>query len=324
MLLGQTIGLLEMESEKLLSRIEQLEEELKYINLLFNAFDSPIYVIDAKDYTVKRANARTGIDIKSVNDKCHCITHNNAKPCKDSEHPCPLEIVKRTKKAAVVEHMHKDKNGNEVNVEVHGHPVFDSDGNVIEMIEYTIDISKRKNAQKIQTILYNVSEAATSTKDINSLYKKVHDFLSEIINVDNFYIAIADNIEKMLSFPFFVDSHDAPPPPQPLGKGLTEYVLNTGKAVLLNKNEILNLNKLGKINIVGSIGEQWMGVPLIRDSQVLGVIAMNSYKDPDRYNTEDLKVMSFVSEQIARAIEYKLINEEKEVERLYLEELFRS
>ena len=92
----------------------------------------------------------------------------------------------------------------------------------------------------------------------------------------------------------------------------------------LNKKEIFDLNKKGKINIVGSIGEQWMGVPLIRDTQVMGVIAMNSYKDPNRYNVEDLKVMSFVSEQIARAIEYKIIIEEKEVERTYFEELFRS
>lgn len=186
------------------------------------------------------------------------------------------------------------------------------------------EVTKLHESEKLQAVLYKISEAATTTYDINTLYNKIHEALKEVINVDNFYIAHFDKKDKMLTFPFFVDSKDTAPQPKPLGKGLTEYVLKTGKAVLLNKDQIYKYNKSGKIEIIGSVGEQWMGVPLISDSQVFGVIAMNSYKDPDRYNKDDLKIISFVSEQIARAIEYKILNDEKEVERLYLEELFTS
>ena len=48
----------------------------------------------------------------------------------------------------VVEHLHQDHNGQPIHVEVHAYPIFDQDENVIQMIEYTIDITKRKNAEK--------------------------------------------------------------------------------------------------------------------------------------------------------------------------------
>jgi len=48
----------------------------------------------------------------------------------------------------IVEHLHYDKEGNPRNIEIHATPVFDGEGNVNEIIEYFLDITERKQAEK--------------------------------------------------------------------------------------------------------------------------------------------------------------------------------
>jgi len=47
-----------------------------------------------------------------------------------------------------VEHRQHDKDGNLRNVEVHAVPVFDSEGSVSQIVEYVVDITERKQAEK--------------------------------------------------------------------------------------------------------------------------------------------------------------------------------
>lgn len=61
--------------------------------------------------------------------------------------------MKRTKKPVVVEHIRYDKDGSKRNIEVHGYPILDSEGNVAQMIEHALDITERKQAeQRIETL----------------------------------------------------------------------------------------------------------------------------------------------------------------------------
>ncbi len=47
-----------------------------------------------------------------------------------------------------MEHEHYINDGGVRHFEVHGYPLFDKDGNLIQIIEYTLDITKRKQAEK--------------------------------------------------------------------------------------------------------------------------------------------------------------------------------
>ncbi len=55
----------------------------------------------------------------------------------------------------------------------------------------------------------------------------------------------------------------------------------------------------------GPLGLIWMGAPLIVRDKVIGVVAVQSYTDPDLYTTRDLEVLAAVSHQMALAIERK-------------------
>lgn len=53
----------------------------------------------------------------------------------------------------------------------------------------------------------------------------------------NLYIALLSADGKMLTFPYFIDEKEAPPEPGPLGNGLTEFVLRTGKPLLVRPED---------------------------------------------------------------------------------------
>ncbi|MCK5051384.1 MAG: PAS domain S-box protein [Candidatus Cloacimonetes bacterium] len=140
-----------LDLEREITERKKVEEKIQYqnefLNKVLESLTHPFFVVDAHDYTISMANSAVGIksDFKKVT--CHSLTHRSEKPCLSQEHPCPLEIVKKTKKATMVEHIHFDKDGNARNVEVHGYPIFDKKGNVDQMIEYCLDITERKKAE---------------------------------------------------------------------------------------------------------------------------------------------------------------------------------
>ena len=186
-----------------------------------------------------------------------------------------------------------------------------------------MDISDRVRAEKLQSVVYNISRATHSTKNLDELYKLIHKILKDVIDVTNFYIAYFNEKEQMLSFPFYKDeADDFPESAEPFGNGITEYVIKTGKPLLLNRKDIENYNRKGKFEAAGAISEQWLGAPLKIENRVIGVIAVNSYHDPDLYSKSDLKILTFVSEQIAKAIEQKQAINDLQVEKTYLNELF--
>ena len=126
---------------------EKLQQQKEFLEKVMKSLTHPFYVIDVKDYRIVMANSAACLGMLSKDSTCYALTHKRDKPCV-GEHLCPLKEVKRTKKSVVVEHIHYDKDDNARNVEVHDYPIFDAEGNVVQMIEYSLDITERKKAEE--------------------------------------------------------------------------------------------------------------------------------------------------------------------------------
>ena len=127
---------------------ERIKEQAEFLDLVLESLPHPFYVIDVSDYTIKVANSAAHIGRLSKGATCHALTHKSDRPCGSEGHPCPLDEIKKTKQSTRVEHVHHDKDGNPINVEVHAYPIFDSEGNVNQMIEHCMDITERKQAEE--------------------------------------------------------------------------------------------------------------------------------------------------------------------------------
>ncbi len=126
-----------------------IQAEREFVDTILESLSHPFYIIDADDYTVKKANSAAiaaGIGERST---CYSVTHSGTHPCDGLDHPCPLEEVKKTRRPVVVEHVHYDGEGNAKNVDVYAYPILDSEGSVKQVIEYCLDVTDRKRAEQL-------------------------------------------------------------------------------------------------------------------------------------------------------------------------------
>ena len=132
------------------------------------------------------------------------------------------------------------------------------------------DISERLRSERVQSALQRIAEAASAALDMREFYATIHAIVSELVGVENFYIALHDAERELINFAYYVDESD-PEIPDPdlwesmgegLGSGMTAYVLRTGKPVLATPEVYQRLIDAGEVAMVGAESIDWMGVPL--------------------------------------------------------------
>jgi PAS domain S-box-containing protein len=171
------------------------------------------------------------------------------------------------------------------------------------------DMTERRQAELLQTAVYNVTQAADTAAGLSDLFRSVHEIISTVMPAKNFYIALCNEAEDLLSFPYFVDEFDTAPEPHQARNGLTEYVLRTGKSLLCDKALDRELRLRGEVELVGAPAEIWLGVPLRLENKTIGAMVVQHYSDPAAYGRRDLLMLEYVSSQVAKSIERKAAQE---------------
>src|SRR2546426_9713737 len=123
-------------------------------------------------------------------------------------------------------------------------------------------------------------------------------------------ISLYDPAAELLSFPYFVDEYDTDFPAKRMGKGLTEYVLRTGQALLATPELHQELEQRGEVELIGPPSIDWLGVPLKAGDRTIGVLVAQTYTPGVRYGEREKHILQFVSTQIAMAIERKRTEEQ--------------
>ncbi len=164
---------------------EELRQQNEFLQAVLDSLAHPFYLINSIDYTIKMANKAAGMGNLAGNPTCYELTHRGSEPCEGEEHRCPLREVKKTKRPVTVEHLHYDEDGNARQIEIHCYPIFDSEGNVVQVIEYCLDITERKKAeQEIRKLNQELEQRVTertaqleiANKELETINKELKDF----------------------------------------------------------------------------------------------------------------------------------------------------
>jgi PAS domain S-box-containing protein len=214
-------------------------------------------------------------------------------------------LAQRTRALSGVETVRQHRDGRLVNVLLNTWPLYDGEGRNCGSMSAEQDITERKRAQQLQESTYRISHAALTAPDLTQLYAAIHGIVSELMPARNFYIARYDASTDTISFPYWKDERDPPPAPRRARKGLTEYVLRTGRPLRDRPDRIGSLVARGEVESLGTAASDWLGVPLIIAGRPVGVLAVQSYTEGVRYSEREQGILEFVSSQVAMAIERK-------------------
>ena len=203
----------------------------------------------------------------------------------------------------------KRRDGTPVIVSTSSNYYYDKEGNIAGVEGIFMDITKRKQNERLQQVLYNISKAANSAISLDQLYPLIHQELGSIIDTTNFYIALVDEKEDKIFFPYHVDEKDDNFPIINFSTAntLTAYVIKNGQPLLNDNNQYKEMVNQGILSPWGSTTPQsiWLGVPLKVEDRVIGAIVVQSYTNPELYSEKDIGLLEFVSSQVATALERK-------------------
>ena len=168
------------------------------------------------------------------------------------------------------------------------------------------DITERKQAEKFREALYLISQAANSAQNLEDFLHLIHKIIGGLMPAKNFYLALYNLEQNTLSFPYYIDEFDPAPSATKFGKGLTEFVIRKSQPLLASPELFRKMVEQGEVELVGAPSVDWLGVPLMTaENLAIGALVVQTYDEGIRYSDQDKEVLTFVSSQIAMAVERK-------------------
>ncbi|MFC2111727.1 PAS domain S-box protein, partial [Bacteroidota bacterium] len=246
-----------------------------------------------------------------------------------------LEAFPFLDKSTIEEYKEIFKKGNTIQKEntftLVGHEFFTDtrmipiveDKKVTRVLTIVQDITERKKSERVQQILYNISNAVNVTDNLNDLFITIQNEIGKIFDTRNFFIAFYNKEADTLSMPFFVDEKDTFDS-FPAEQTLTGYMIRNDKPILMKDIDINKLIKSGEIKDVGAPSKIWLGVPLKLKDKIIGALVVQNYEDENAYDEKDLDILKFVSSQISLSVETRRAYDEVQVEKAYFEQLFEG
>ncbi len=204
-------------------------------------------------------------------------------------------------------------------------------GKIIGRIWIIDEITGRKFNENLHKVLYNISRLANSNISLNKLYTLIRKEISTFIDTTNFYIILFNEEDNQLYFAFYTDETGEKEEvffisKADLSNSIFGYIFKKGKSLLLNYREYKKMVERGDFNSYDVITNQqsWLGVPLKVEDRVIGVMAVISYTNPQLYSEDEVKLLEFISSQVAIVIERKRSEEALKESQQEFASLFQS
>lgn len=166
--------------------------------------------------------------------------------------------------------------------------------------------SEHQGLQLRYNALFNLNKLSQECEDLNHFYPKVHKTIASLMTAENFYIVTYDQTFSTLEFVYHVDEKDERPEGvidyDVLAGSFTHLVIESLQPLLVSPSLEKQLRENGKVTLHGSTGTDWLGVPLLHNDLVIGVMVVQSYNEKVRYTEQDLNMLTFTGQHVVSAM----------------------
>ncbi|MCF8361430.1 MAG: PAS domain S-box protein [Prolixibacteraceae bacterium] len=287
---------------------EQLRENKETLQLLFDSTAEGIYGIDTNGICTFCNKATLQLlgysDEKEIIGKnMHDIAHykhpdGSSFPEKD----CMIFKAFQEGRGTHIDNEVFWKNdGQSFPVEYWSYPIK-SNSNVIGSVVTFFDITERKYNEEVQQILYNIALESMTAKDVQDLLFTVKNQLNKVIDTTNFYVARYkpenQTLEKIVfvNEKYTIDHWSA-------NNSLSGDVARTGRTKILNEKEVKELTFEHHKRPEYIPAKSWLGVPLIDQQEVIGVMVVQNYDSSNVFNKSHARLLEMVAHELVIVIQ---------------------
>ena len=174
------------------------------------------------------------------------------------------------------------------------------------------DITSRKHAQmelrryaQNTTTIYQFSQQILTRLDLDFIYQSAHQAVRQLMPSEVFLIALLNESIPDIEDVYLWDQDQRwPAASQPVGQGLTSYVISTGKPLLVNLWDDSHAKMTGSTTFgyTDQDTQSVLAVPLFHtNGKCFGMISTQSYS-PNAYTAEHEQLLVTLANQVSEAI----------------------
>ncbi len=177
-------------------------------------------------------------------------------------------------------------------------------------LENYVLMHKAQRRTREYELLTQVGQVVSSRLDSDEVLRTVHKELGLLFDTDTFYVAFVEGDE--LRFEFEMDCGQLQAKrTRKLTNAITEHIIRSGQPILCRSN-MEDLRRQMGVQALGRPAKSFVGVPIYRYNQAIGVMAAMNYERENVYDQRDLEVMETAAGQVAVAMENaRLFSEEQ-------------
>jgi len=159
-------------------------------------------------------------------------------------------------------------------------------------------------------VVNRVAQAVSQLLRLDSLFRVVHAQVSQVLPQTDLAIGIYDPATDQLAYPLWAeDGEVAERSLSPVGNDLAGYVLRTRQPLTLTEDLAGQAEVLG-IGLPDRPPLSWMGAPLLAGESLLGVIAVQDFRQEGRFTEDDSALLATIASQVATSIQNHRLLEE--------------
>ncbi|HEY6012175.1 MAG TPA: PAS domain-containing sensor histidine kinase, partial [Nitrospirota bacterium] len=249
---------------------EQLRRSHEFLRTVLDSLNDEVAIIDASDFTIVDANVSfftaygyTREDL--LKKTCHEITHQRDDVCSPPHDSCPLLETLRTGGYAATEHIHVDRRGNRIYVEVSSSPIRDKNGRIVRIAHVSRDITERKKTEqalreseeRYQQLSEQLSQSNEELQEINQelkafMYSAAHDLRQPLVNIQGFTSELRRSVGEVQTMFAAVADRCSPEERAQLARFFSENIMDSEVFIRASVERMSSLiNALLKLSQAG-------------------------------------------------------------------------
>jgi len=194
---------------------------------------------------------------------------------------------------------------------------------VLAVLMHGMGIARVAQDRRVKelSILNRVSQTLRSTLELNELLPVIQQQVTQMLGLDNFYVALYDRDTEEIWYPLAVKHGQRQNwERRPMADRLTDRVIRESRPISLTPQSQAGPNPVG-LPPSEDTPASWLGVPLIVSERSIGCLAVSELTTGVEFAAGDIDLLTILSGQVSVAIDNALLYEQAQRRATQLETL---